>query len=427
MTVDGEGLFAMAPQLASRSAGQPVPQPGDVPPPASPVEPAPGPGAESPGPDDRRARFLLACIGEAGNPALAEAVRVHGATAVLASIRDNRATLTGADRWRRRLELLDPAAVVAAGSAVDARFVVPGDAEWPVGVDDLVAVRSTAGGGAPIGLWLRGPVAAASPAVAVVGARDATAYGVAVAAELAAGLAEAGVTVVSGGAFGIDAAAHRGALAAGGRTVAVLACGVDVAYPRAHADLLGVVAERGQLVSELPPGATPTKQGFLVRNRLVAAMSTVTVVVEAAYRSGALNTAAWAQASLRVLAAVPGPVTSPLSAGCHRLLREGGAVLVTGVDEILELLRPLGAVPGPAWRSEAAVPDPLSGLDSAARRVLEAVPARGGMGLAALTAATGDPAPALLAALGELLERGLVQQREAGWSLSPQQRAASRH
>ena len=375
---------------------------------------------------EREARFVLACIADAGSPALAEAVGARGAHRVLTEIRERRSSIAAAERWSRRLDLLDLDAVRSAAAAVRGRFLIPGDAEWPDGLDDLAAVRSAVGGGAPIGLWVRGLGSPSVPSVAVVGARDATAYGATVAGELGAGLAEAGVTVVSGGAFGIDAAAHRGALIAGGRTVAVLACGIDVAYPRAHADLLDRIAQQGQLISELPPGATPTKQGFLVRNRLVAAMSAVTVVVEAAYRSGALNTAAWAAASLRVVAAVPGPVTSPLSAGCHRLLRDGGAVLVTGTDEVLELARPVGASPDADAPQDDGPVDPRAGLGAAATRVLEAVPARGGIGLAGLVAATGDPTVTLLDALGDLEERGLIQQRPGGWTLSVSSRSALR-
>lgn len=376
---------------------------------------------------EREARFVLACITDPGDPALAEAVSGSGAIQVLAGISEHTGTLRGTERWARRLELLDRGAMVDRMSAVGARFVVPGDPGWSTGLTDLRSVRSVAnGGGSPIGLWVRGrPQPAGSTAVAVVGARDATAYGNGVAVDLGSALADAGAVVVSGGALGIDAAAHRGALVAGGHTVAVLACGIDVAYPRAHTDLLDRIAADGLLVSELPPGSTPTRHGFLIRNRLVAALSSATVVVEAALRSGALNTASWAQALLRIVAAVPGPVTSPLSAGCHRLVREAGAVLVTGADEVLELLGPLvGAPSGPG---EGDVDrDPRAGLDEIGRRVLEAVPAATAISLGRLRAITGDATIPVLSALGELLERDLVEQTDTGWRLSAAQRRGRR-
>jgi DNA processing protein len=159
---------------------------------------------------------------------------------------------------------------------------------------------------------------------------------------MASGLADRGWAVVSGGAYGIDAGAHRGALAAGGTTVCVLACGVDVAYPRAHAGLIDRIADEGLLVSELPPGAPPTKARFLDRNRLIAALTPGTVLVEAAFRSGALNTASWASRMRRRLLAVPGPVTSPLSGGPHRQIREGAATLVTGAADVVAELGTLG-------------------------------------------------------------------------------------
>jgi DNA processing protein len=347
---------------------------------------------------------------------------------VLAAIADGSSTLRSADRCARRLGLLDLDEVTRRAAAVGARFITPGHPDWFEGLTDLRSVHSPAnGGGSPIGLWVRGPSGppgagmAATRAVAVVGARDATSYGLGVAADLGSSLSDAGVLVVSGGALGIDAAAHRGALAAGGATVAVLACGVDIAYPRAHADLLERIAVDGWLVSELPPGTPPTRHGFLIRNRIVAALSAGTVVVEAALRSGALNTAAWAQALLRVVAAVPGPVTSPLSAGCHRLIRDAGAVLVTGADELLELVGPLNAEP-PSTAQPALALDPRAGLDPVCRRVLEAVPATMSMSLGRLRAITGDATMPLLTALGELLELDLVEQTATGWRLSASQR-----
>jgi DNA processing protein len=207
--------------------------------------------------------------------------------------------------------------------------------------------------------------------VALVGSRSATTYGVGVAGDLAAHVAAAGRPVVSGAAFGIDQAAHRGALGAGGPTVAVLACGVDRAYPSAHRPLLDHLAAHGAVVSELRPGLPPTRVRFLARNRLIAAMSQGTVVVEAAVRSGALNTANWAGRLGRVLMGVPGPVTSAPSEGVHELLRTGEAVLVTRGEHLLECLAPVGTAMVSRRRAEDRATDALDLLEL---RVLDAVP-----------------------------------------------------
>lgn len=174
--------------------------------------------------------------------------------------------------------------------------------------------------------------------VAIVGARAATPYGEAVATDLAAELASDGVIVVSGAAYGIDGAAHRATLRAGGSTVAFLAGGVDRAYPRGHESLLAGVAASGAVVSETPCGATPTKWRFLARNRLIAALADAVVVVEAGHRSGSLNTAAHAAQLGRALGAVPGPITSAASAGSHRVLRELDGVCVTSAADVREML-----------------------------------------------------------------------------------------
>ena len=237
------------------------------------------------------------------------------------------------------------------------RLVCPGDPEWPSQLDVL-------GDGRPWGLWVRGQVDlrfACLRSVSIVGTRAATAYGIHVTTELAAALAERGWTVVSGGAFGIDSQAHRGALAAEGVTVAVLPSGLDVPYPRSHHELFEAIAAQGALVSEQPPGRTPTRPGFLVRNRLIAALSRGTVLVEAALRSGALNTARHARDQNRPLMAVPGPVTSLASAGCHLAIRDWGAVCVTGVHDVLACLtfsarRPGRPVPRPGPAAGRAGP-----------------------------------------------------------------------
>lgn len=185
---------------------------------------------------------------------------------------------------------------------------------------------------------------------------------------MAASLAERGTAVISGGAYGIDASAHRGALATGGVTVAVLAGGLEFGYPRGHSDLFRGIAAEGVLVSECPPDSAPTRPGFLVRNRIIAALSHGTVVVEAALRSGALNTARHARELCRQVMAVPGPVTSEFSAGCHELIRDYGAMCVTSAADVRAHLGLADAAPpaddltgglrlGPGWRSRWAGSD----------------------------------------------------------------------
>jgi DNA processing protein len=245
--------------------------------------------------------------------------------------------------WRNRLSGT-PSQMDLAGFHRDGiRLVGPGDPEWPTQLDALADAR-------PYALWLRGEADlryCCLRSVSVVGSRAATAYGSHVGTEMAAALAERGWTVVSGGAYGIDGCGHTGALAADGVTVAVLACGVDYAYPRGHHDLFAGIAAQGVLVSEWPPGRTPSRRRFLIRNRVIGALSRGTVVVEAGLRSGALNTARHARDLGRPVMAVPGPVTSDVSAGCHKIIREWGAVCVTSAHDVIELLAPLdGSEPG---------------------------------------------------------------------------------
>ncbi len=244
-------------------------------------------------------------------------------------------------RWMPRLrpDAIDEA--LDAARRCGARLLRPGDAAWPRGLDDL-------GPHAPVALWCRGRVdASRRSAVALVGARASTAYGEGVASDLAAELAAAGVTIVSGAAYGIDGAAHRAALSAGGNTVAFLAGGVDRAYPRGHEVMLARIVDAGAVYSEVACGTAPTKWRFLARNRMIAAMADAVVVVEAGWRSGSLNTAAHAASLGRALGAVPGPITSAASAGCHRVLREFGGACVTSSQDVLEMFEvaPVGEGP----------------------------------------------------------------------------------
>ncbi len=246
----------------------------------------------------------------------------------------------------------------------------------------------------------------------MVGSRSATTYGTGVAADMAAGVATEGHAVISGAAFGIDQAAHRGALAVRATTVAVLACGVDRAYPAAHAGLLDHIADTGAVVSELPPGSRPTRLRFLARNRLIAAVGRGTVVVEAAARSGALNTANWTARLHRVLMAVPGPVTSASSVGAHHLVRARDAQLVTRAEDVLELISATGrhASPDPRGRSVA-----IDDLGPDERRVFEALPAVQGAGEGALARTAGVPLDRATRALQRLRARGLAECGARGW------------
>ena len=268
-----------------------------------------------------------------------------------AGVVDATAIAAGLARWLPRLSERPVMQALATARRSGIALVVPGDARWPEQLDAL-------GAHAPLCLWTRGDRQAlrADRAIAIVGARAATSYGEHVAMELGAELTGRGVVVVSGAAYGIDGVAHRAALAAGGPTIAVLAGGVDRSYPAGHADLLDRIAANGAVVSELPPGAAPTRWRFLQRNRVIAALSEATVVVEAGARSGSLNTAAHAATLGRPVGAVPGPVTSAASAGCHRLLREFGAECITSADDVLELIGGDGwdGAPPPGSRAEDA-------------------------------------------------------------------------
>ncbi|PWS39661.1 DNA-protecting protein DprA, partial [Streptomyces sp. ZEA17I] len=239
-----------------------------------------------------------------------------------------------------------------------------------------------------------------------------------------AGLAERGWVVVSGAAFGVDGAAHRGVLAVGGATAAVLACGVDVPYPRGHAELIGRVARQGLVVAELPPGGHPTRARFVLRNRVIAALTRGTVVVEAEYRSGSLVTARQAQRLGRFVMGVPGPATSGLSAGVHELLR-GEGVLVTEASEVAELIGEIGDL-APDRRGPVL---PRDRLDPIAARVLDALPYDGLTRIRELARGAGASADETLGRLYELHSLGFVEREGDGWRLtrsSPRDRAVRR-
>ncbi len=363
--------------------------------------------------DEREARMALCCVVEPASTAVTAAVAEHGPVAVLEGLQ-NRASRS---RWAQRARALDLEAVRRATRRNRLRFVIPGDDEWPASLSVLATCESVQEmNGMPFGLWLKGDVNLAevsTRAVAIVGSRAATAYGESVASDLAAGLGGHGVSVVSGGAYGIDAAAHAGALAGAAPTIAVMAGGLDKPYPPGNATLLQRVAGQGLLVSELPPGEHPTRARFLSRNRLIAALCPATIIVEAAWRSGARNTVSWANACGRVVLAVPGPVHSATSTTPHRLIRDAEAVLCTGVSDVLELVGPLG-------RPTAARPDQhrvLDDLSADELAVYEAIPARGEIDTGEVTLRAGLPLGSCLGILDRISDRGLVEHGAAGWRL----------
>ena len=363
---------------------------------------------------DRAARMALSSVADCGDPVLCALVESSGAEAAWAEARGGAFGAVVA----QRSGALDLDAVAHRAARQRIRFVVPGDEEWPERLSDLHHCEPAhRRGGVPPGLWLRGPghlAALVQRSVALVGARAATAYGSGVAADLGADLAEQGVAVVSGGAFGIDAAAHRGALAVHGPTVCVLANGVDVPYPSGNSELLGWIAKEHVLVSELPPGATPTRIRFLARNRVIAALSQGTVVVEAALRSGARNTASWALGCNRPLMAVPGPVHSAMSEAPHLMIRDGLASLVTNAAEVLDLIAPVGEHALQARQGESR---PTDALDVQRLAVFEAVPARRRATATEIALRAGVSIPQCLGDLAALETVGLVEGDSSGWRL----------
>lgn len=298
------------------------------------------------------------------------------------------------------------------------RLIVPGDPEWPHAAFPAPRHRApdTRAWVPPLVLWAAGPANLADVAArscAIVGTRASTAYGDRVTTDLASGLAERDMAVVSGAAYGIDGAAHRAALASEGTTVAVLAGGIDVPYPSGHYELLQRISATGLVISEYPPALRPARFRFLTRNRLVAALGGATVVVEAGLRSGAANTAAWAASLSRPVCAVPGPVTSSASSGCHALIR-GGAQLVTRAQEIIEMAGRIGEL-----ADEPARPGtPLDGLSEREALVYEALPRRGSRSVEDLAVAAGLPPVQVLGPLATLELAGLVTRSDGLWKLA---------
>ncbi|MGC0329248.1 DNA processing protein [Streptomyces sp. SAI-170] len=366
--------------------------------------------------DELLERVFLARVVEPGDEMAGRWLREVGMGEVVARLRSGGEALPGASatRWGgllARARRAEPERDLAVAREAGVRFVCPGGTEWPGQLDDLGDAR-------PIGLWVRGRPSLrmwALRSVAVVGARACTEYGAHMAVTLAAGLAEHGWVVVSGGAYGVDGAAHRGALGAGGATVAVLACGVDRPYPRGHTELITRIAEQGLVVGELPPGEHPTPSRFVLRNRVIAALTRGTVVVEAAHRSGSLVTARAAARLGRHTMGVPGPATSGLSAGVHELLR-GEAVLVTDAAEVVELVGAMGQL-APERRGPVLPRDLLA---PAARRVLAALPARRAAAPDEIARGAQTTEDDAIARLYELRALGYVERHGDGWKLTRQ-------
>ncbi len=395
---------------------------------------------------DSFARAMLGLVTEPGDGVMGRAIAAIGAARMaealvarrsaehLAEIvtetgdgLDAREAAKGLERWLPRLDQAAFARSLTQAARVGARFLVPDDPGWPRAVDEL-------GVHAPIGLWVRGRIGAlpaSARSIALVGARAATGYGEHVAGESSAGLVDRGFTIVSGGAYGIDGMSHRAALASGGTTVALLAGGVDRFYPLGHESLLSRIVETGAVVSELPCGSAPTKWRFLQRNRLIAAVSDATVVLEAGLRSGSLNTAGHAATLGRPLGAVPGPVTSPASAGCHRLLREFDAVCVVDADQMAELAGGGGPVRCGRGAAAAAADDGSDrgtagsagdGVGNAAGeaapevvRVLDALSTRSPRLIADVARRAGMSVPEVMGVLGPLELNGVALRRSDGW------------
>jgi DNA processing protein len=385
-------------------------------------------------PEVRRARAWLSRAFEPGSVDVWRFVERIGPVAAVAALRGASAPVEVQALAGRRAEEDLSSADLSRAERCGGRLVVPEDDEWPavalhcltLTAHDLPTERReqpdrTTALVPPLALWVRG----ARPldelvdrSVALVGSRASTAYGEHVAAELAHGLGERGWTTVSGGAYGIDAAAHRGAMAAGAPTVVVLACGIERAYPSAHSALFTRVLDDGLLVSEWPPGCAPLQHRFLVRNRLIAALTRGTVVVEAAARSGAQATANRARDLGRSVMVVPGPITSAMSVGCHELLRhrepdrDHSPVLVTSAAQVLQEVGRLGDdLAAPAERPGS----PRDSLSDVARRVLDACPVRLGVPPERLAAVAGCEVVDVLRVLPALEMNDLVEWTGTGW------------
>jgi DNA processing protein len=341
---------------------------------------------------------------------------------------DRTAAARALGRWLPRRRLPDLVRALESAARCGARLIIPADPEWPESLADLERH-------APVALWVRGdPGLLRRLSVAIVGARAATGYGEHVAMELAAGAVSRDVVVISGGAYGIDGMAHRAAIASGGDTIAVLAGGVDRLYPAGHEALLSRIAHQGTLVAEVPCGAAPTRWRFLQRNRLIAALGAATIVVEAGRRSGSLSTARDALTLGRPVGAVPGPVTSATSAGCHSLIRGGLATCVTTAHDVMELVSGCDEEAGDDPCSPPQASTEHSGAtissidpDGLKTRVLDALRPRRGQSVEELARAVGEAPARIRGILGELSLEDRAETGLSGWvRRAPQATASSR-
>jgi len=284
--------------------------------------------------NELHARLALFASIEAGTSFWSHEISIHGVIDVYTRLKSG-----GYDRLKyakviEKIDALDSVALLAHIHSLGAEFITPESQTWPQQVDDLAVP--------PIGLIVKGELDSLSQqSLAIVGTRNPTQYGSRIASDFAAGFVDREWNIVSGGAYGIDSAAHKGALVAEGRTIAVIASGVDIASPAGNARLFEEIAENGAIVSEVIPGVIAMPHRFLTRNRLIAALSQSTLVVEAAFRSGSLRTARDAAELMRPVMAIPGPINSPSSEGCHRLIGERAAEIVTSVADALELISAL--------------------------------------------------------------------------------------
>ena len=283
---------------------------------------------------ERAQRLALFSAIEGGAAFWSREISERGAQAVYERIRSNAYDSIKHAALVEKVKSFESPAAFQAIEKNESRFIIPGDSEWPLRLDELECP--------PIGLIVKGNLEILSnPSLAIVGTRNPTPYGTRIAGDFAAGFVDREWDIVSGGAYGIDSSAHRGALVAEGRTIAVIASGIDLQYPSGNTRLFEEICENGAIVTEVMPGVPALPHRFLTRNRIIAALSQATLVVEAAFRSGSLRTARDAAELMRPVMAIPGPINSPSSEGCHRLIGERAAELVTSVADAIELISAL--------------------------------------------------------------------------------------
>ena len=274
--------------------------------------------------------ILFSCI-EPGHFFWSAEISAHGPLKVLESILSARYPAEKTKAIIASIRVAEVGQILYEIEKAGAQFLTPEHEHWPVGVNQLV--------NPPIGLIVKGDTTCLiTNSLAIVGSRKPTNYGANVASEFARGFSDLGWTIISGGAYGIDSYAHRATLQANGRTIAVLATGIEVAYPKSNQKLFNEMSAQGALISELMPQERAMPSRFLVRNRLIAAIAKATLVVEAAYKSGSLRTAHDAAELLRPVMAIPGPINSAISQGCHRLISERAAELITSVADAVEFI-----------------------------------------------------------------------------------------